>query len=253
MGRERAILGSLVVLLLVLWAGFLVHRAPRFPGSLTGGILAVAGATLMVVFSLAFMAMKRIAPLKRKIGARVSSGRLLTWHVHTSAAGAILALLHTGHRFESDLGLALTTMMLIAVLSGYAGRHLLGRVALELHEKQSQLSRLETAYNETVGTLARNPDPAIASAASSGMLSTLRLRAAFTLMSSGRRAESPAYRAVQMAESIAELQHSIGAHGRYKRLLALWLKVHVGSSVAFYILLAMHVWAGIHFGLRWFS
>lgn len=253
MGRERAILGSLVVLLLVLWAGFLLHRAPRFPGTMTGGILGVIGATLMVVISLAYMAVKRVAPLRKKFDARFSMGNLLAWHVHTSAIGAILALLHTGHRFESDLGIALTTMMMIAVLSGYAGRHLLGRVALELHEKQSQLSKLETAYNETVGALARNPDPAITSAASSGMFSMLRLRAAFALMSSGRRSESPSYRAVQMAESIAELQHSIDTHARYKKLLAVWLKVHIGSSVAFYILLAMHVWAGIHFGLRWFS
>ena len=252
MGRERAILGSLVALLFVLWAGFLVHRAPRFPGSLAGGILAVAGATLMVIVSLVFMAIKRIAPLKRKIGARISSGRLLTWHVHTSAVGAILALLHTGHRFESDLGIALTTTMLVAVLSGYAGRYLLGRVALELHEKQSQLAKLETAYNETVGAFARNPDPAIVSAVSSGMISALRLRAAFAL-SSGQNTERPAYRAVQMAESIAELQHSISAHGRYKKLLAVWLNVHIAFSVAFYILLAMHVWAGIHFGLRWFN
>lgn len=252
MGRERAILGSLVALLFVLWAGFLLHRAPRFPGSLTGGVLAVAGATLMVVFSLAYMAMKRIAPLKRWIGDRVSSGRLLTWHVHTSAVGAILALLHTGHRFESDLGIALTTMMLISVLSGYAGRHLLGQVALELHEKRSQLAKLENAYNETVGVLARNPDPLRVSAGSSGIFSALRLRAAFAL-SSGRSLESPSHRAVQMAESIAELQHSIVAHERYKKSLALWLKVHIGSSVAFYILLAVHVWAGIHFGLRWFN
>lgn len=252
MGRERAILGSLVALLFVLSAGFFVHRAPRFPGSLTGGVLATAGATLMIVFSLAYTAIKRIAPLKRRIGDRISSGRLLTWHVHTGAIGAILALLHTGHRFESDLGIALTTMMLISVLSGYAGRHLLGRVALELHEKQRQLGNLENAYNETVGALARNPDPLMVSAASSGAFSALRLRAAFAL-SSGRRDESPAYRAVQMAESIAELHHSISAHGRYKKLLALWLKVHIGSSVAFYILLAVHVWAGIHFGLRWFS
>lgn len=253
MGRERAVLASLVAVLLVLWAGFLLHRAPRFPGSLAGGVLAVTGATLMVVISLAYMAVKRIEPLRQRFSARFSMGKLLTWHVHASAIGAILALLHTGHRFESDLGIALTTMMMIAVLSGYAGRHLLGRVALDLREKRSQLAKLETAYNEAVGASARNPEAAGISVASASTFSLQHLRDALAGVMRPAAADSIAHRAARLAESIAELEYSIRTHGRYQSLLAAWLKVHIAASLAFYVLLAMHVWASIHFGLRWFA
>lgn len=253
MARERIVLSTLIVLLLLLWGGFIVHRAPRFPGSLTGGVLAVSGASLMVVFSIAYAAVKRIPGLRRKISQRVSMHDLVTWHVYTGALGAILALLHTGHRFDSNLGIALTTMMLLTTLSGYVGRHLLGRVSLELREKQDLLVKLETAYNETVGELARTPDPVIASAASSRLFSLMRVRFAMPALISGQGSESLSYRAVRMAESIAELEYSIRTHQRFKRLSARWLKLHIGTSLAFYVLLALHIWASIHFGLRWFA
>lgn len=253
MGRERTVLSTLIVLLVVLWAGFAVHRSPRFPGSLTGGMLAVSGATLMVVFSLAYMAVKRMPALKQRISKRISLGELLKWHVYTSAIGSILAILHTGHRFESDLGMALTASMLITVLSGYVGRNLLGRVSMELREKRDELAKLETVYNEAVGEIARKPDPLLASAASHGMLSWMSLRSAFRMADAGEAARSLPYRAVRMAESIAELEYSIRSHERFKLLSARWLKVHIAAALVFYVLLGLHVWASIHFGLRWFE
>lgn len=253
MGRERTVLSTLIVLLVILWAGFAVHRSPRFPGSLTGGMLAVSGATLMVVFSLAYMVVKRMPALKQRISKRISSGELLKWHVYTSAIGAILALLHTGHRFESDLGVALTASMLITVLSGYVGRHLLGRVSMELREKRDELAKLETAYNEAVGEIARKPDPLLAASASHGMLWWMSLRSALRTADAGEASRSLPYRAVRMAESIAELEYSIRSHERLKLLSARWLKVHIAAALVFYVLLGLHVWASIHFGLRWFD
>ena len=35
--RERIVVIGLIVLMLILWLGFLVHRSPRFPGSAWGG------------------------------------------------------------------------------------------------------------------------------------------------------------------------------------------------------------------------
>jgi hypothetical protein len=253
MTRERTVLSTLILLLIVLWAGFIVHRAPSFPGSLAGGVLAVSGATLMVVFSLAYVAVKRIPGVKRWISNRISVGDLLTWHVYTGALGAILALLHTGHRFESDLGVALTAIMLLTVLSGYVGRHLLGRVSLELREKQDQLARLETAYNEAVGEFARGLNPVVPRAAPRDPFSLGRVRFAIPTMVPDRSSQDPSHRAVRMAESIAELEYSIRTHERIKRLSARWLKVHIAASLVFYVLLAVHVWASIYFGLRWFE
>lgn len=253
MGRERTVLSTLILLLLVLWAGFAVHRSPRFPGSLTGGVLAVSGATLMVVFSLLYMAVKRVSSLKARIAKRVSTGELLKWHVYTAAIGSILALLHTGHRFESDLGIALTAAMLVTVLSGYVGRHLLGRVSAELREKRDELARLGTAYNEVVGEIARNPDPVLDAGVGRGVLSWMSLRFALRTVGAAEGPQTFAFRAVRTAEAIAELEYSIRNHERFKQLSARWLKVHIAAALVFYILLGLHIWASIHFGLRWFD
>lgn len=253
MARERTVIGSLIMVLLVLWLGFIFHRSPRFPGSLTGGILAVSGTSLLVLFSLAYAAVKRIPGLRESISKRVAMRDLLTWHVYTSALGAILVLLHTGHRFESHLGIALTTLMLLSTLSGYVGRHLLGRVSLELREKQALLVTLEQQYNETVGELARNPEPLVTAAASSGMFSALRLRLSMLAPAPLSDAHARSLRAVGLAESIADVEYSIKAHERFKHLSGLWLKLHIVSALGFYVLLALHIWASIHFGLRWFE
>jgi hypothetical protein len=254
MERERTIVSALILLQLVLWLGFAVHRSPRFPGSLSGGVLAVAGALLMVVVPVAYSAVKRIPRLKKSVTARVSMRTLLTWHVYTGVLGSILALLHTAHRFESNLGIALTAMMLITVFSGYLGRHLLAQVSLELHEKQELLSTLQTEYNRVALQLSRTPDSAVLSVASHGIGSWM-LRSVFLPRTavSGRTESSLGCRAVHLAESIADLEYAIKTHQLLKKRSARWLTIHIVTSLAFYALLTAHIWASVYFGLRWLS
>lgn len=252
MARERVVMATMILLLLVLWAGFLVHRAPRFPGSLTGGVLAISGALLMVSFSVAYSAVKRFPGLRAKLGKRITMGDVLTWHVYTGALGALLAILHTGHRFESNLGTALTASVLVATFSGYLGRHLLGRVSLELREKRELLVSLQASYNEAVAELARELTPAT-SAEHVGGSPLQRLRLLIRPVGSGSGADDAAHRAVRAAEAIAQMEYSITSHDRLKRLSSKWLKLHIVAALVFYFLLALHVWASIHFGLRWFQ
>lgn len=249
MTRERLVTGTFVLLLLVLWAGFLVHRAPRFPGSLTGSVLAISGAVLMVVVSLAYTAVKRIPALRAAVGRRVKLGTLLTWHVHTGAVGAILAILHTGHRFESNLGMTLTASMLLVSFSGYFGRHLLSRVSLDLREKREHLTRLQDAYNAAIGDLATAPVPASSAPANTEPLNRLRTLAG--LVGPGNGTEAASLRAAGLADAIAEMEHSITSHDRLKRMSSTWLTLHIAAAIIFYALLALHIWSAIHFGLRW--
>ncbi|TDR38352.1 hypothetical protein DFR29_12124 [Tahibacter aquaticus] len=253
MTRQRTALSTLIVLLLVLWAGFIVHRSPRFPGSLTGGVLAVSGASLIVVFSVFYSAVKRFPALRQAFSKYLSMQQLLSVHVYTGALGAILVLLHTGHRFESNLGIALTSSMLFSVLSGYVGGHLLGRVSVELREKQSLLVQLETAYNAAVDELARKPESPIAPVIPDSPFSFARMRSAIAPKISTSGSERAPGDAAGIASSIAELEYSIRSHERVKRLSSRWLVLHIGTSLVFYVLLALHVWASIHFGLRWFQ
>ena len=249
--RERKALGTLIVLILILSLGFIVHRAPRFPGSLTGGVLGVSGAALMVLISLAYMAIKRIPALKERVSKRIAMRTLITWHVYTSAFGAILALLHTAHRFESTLGIALTTIMLLTTASGYVGAELLGRIALELREKQQLLATLENEYNLSIAELAKQPK--LAKPAGSSVFALLWARFAMLAQSFAADSDAPERRAVRLAQAIAELEYAIRTHARNKRLAAVWLKLHITTALAFYALLGLHIWAGIHFGLRWFQ
>ena len=105
--RERYIVSGLVILLLLFWLGFLFHRSPRFAGSFWGGVLAVAGSLLMLG-PLAYLIVKRISPLKKMVTQYVSMPTLLVWHIYAGVLGPILVILHTGHKFDSPLGVALT-------------------------------------------------------------------------------------------------------------------------------------------------
>jgi hypothetical protein len=63
----------------------------------------------------------------------------------------------------------------------------------------------------------------------------------------------PAGEVIRIAESVADLEYAARTHELFKRWFAGALKLHIVLSVILYALLGLHVWAEIHFGLRWFS
>lgn len=247
--RDRLAASGLVTLMLILWLGFLVHRAPRFAGSAWGGVLGVAGAVIMLI-PLAYTAVKRIPPLKRAIAPRLPLRTLLTWHIYAGIVGPILGLLHTGHRFESPLGIALTTAMILSVLSGFVGRYLMAQVGTDLREKKELLTHLELAYRETAGELASRPAEIALLRPISGFWS--RLGASLVAPRGGDALAAAPVRALRIAESMADVEYAIRNHEALKRAFACWVGVHVATSLALYLLLGLHVWASIYFGLRWF-
>lgn len=249
--REPLVFGGLVALLLVLWLGFLVHRDPRFAGSAWGGVLGVTGALLMAV-SLAYVVVKRVPPLKRWATARVSMRTLLSWHMYTGLLGSLLGVLHSGHKFESPLGIALTAASLLVVVSGYVGRHLMKQVALEIHEKRELLTRLEAAYRQTAGEVGARRDQAAILGSLAGFWA--RLLAGFVLPATpAAGALAAPVRALRLADAIADVEYAIKTHETFKWWFAAWLRVHILTGVALYGLLALHVWAGVRYGLRWFT
>ena len=250
MKTERAIIGGLLILQLILWLGFLVHRAPAFPGSVTGVSLAVIAALLMIVPPLLYSATKRIAFVKRVLSKRISLGTILNWHVYTSIVGAILAILHTGHRFESNLGIWLTVMMMITVISGFIGRYFLSFSSGELQEKKDLLNLLATEYNGLVGKMVKEPNEEVIYAASHHALSHY-LNSLIGTETFKSDVKSPlSIRALRLAESIADLEYAIKTFDVLKRRTAIWLKVHIATSCSFYLLLIFHIWSAIYFGLK---
>src|SRR6266852_914904 len=107
--REQLMVTGFVALLLVLALGFYVHRDPRFPGSLAGSVLGVAAAALMLI-PLAYLVVKRLSLLKQCVTRAVSMHSLLAIHIYAGVLGPILGVLHSGHKFNSPLGISLTAM-----------------------------------------------------------------------------------------------------------------------------------------------
>ncbi|MDP1795887.1 MAG: hypothetical protein Q8K78_00320, partial [Planctomycetaceae bacterium] len=132
--RDRFIAASIFGVLLFAWLGFLVHTSPRFAGSGVGAIFGIAGAVLMLV-PLAYPIVKRIPFVHARITPYVSLQSWMTVHVYAGILGPLLGIIHTGHKFDSGLGITLTAVMLLVVVSGFIGRYLLTYVSQDIKDK----------------------------------------------------------------------------------------------------------------------
>ena len=63
----------------------------------------------------------------------------------------------------------------------------------------------------------------------------------------------PAGEVTRLAESVADLEYAVRTHEFFKRWFGRSLKLHIVLSIILYVLLGLHIWAGIHLGLRWSS
>ena len=195
--------------------------------------LLIANASGFAVATLGYDVLTRVA--------RTRTVDLLLLACLAALAGAAPALLDAGA----------SPAMLVVVLSGYVGRHLMKQIALEVSEKKELLTRLESAYRETAGELAAHPEQAALVRPWSGFWGRL-VAAVFHLFP--RTTQPPAaVRAMELAESMADLEYAIKTHETFRWWFGFWLRVHVAASVLMYALLALHIWAGIHYGLRWFT
>ena len=213
--RERLAVSLLVAMVTLFAPGFLLHAAPRFPGSLAGGILGISGAMGMLLL-LTYTLARRVPWLRR----RAALGAMLSFHVYAGAVGAALGILHTGHHYRSPLGIALVSVMLVVVLSGFVGRYYLAQVGADVRDQRQELGVLRTRYDRL----------AAGSAAVTGF---------------------PDVSVRALVAGIADLEHAIGRREALKRALSRWTVLHVASAIALYPLLALHVWSGIYYGLRW--
>ncbi len=248
--RERLIVGGLVVLLLVSWLGFPFHQSPRFAGSLWGGILGVLGALLMLV-PLAYLIVKRNKRLKQQVTRRVPMRVLLAWHIYAGVLGPILIIAHSGHKYESPLGIALVGMTLVVVVSGFVGRYLMNHFSQEIREKKAILATLETAFQEAAGRLAQTPQQVAILQPYSGFFG--RVLGSLLVRDTSPSAMASPGDLLRLCESIADVEYSIKTHQRFKQWFGRWLKFHIVISFVLYALMALHVWGAIHFGLRWFE
>lgn len=242
--RERVVVTGVAAVLLFAWLGFLVHRSPRFPGSGVGALFGITGALLMVI-PLAYPLAKRVPGLRERIGKHVSLPALLAVHVYAGILGPLFAIVHTGHKFDSLLGIALTSTMLLVVLSGFTGRYLLSYATSEISDKLVMLQTARGDLDRAWGVLQRSPPERrglpVAPVLAAGL-------AAFGFQIAGG---GPAADVTRTAESVADLEYAVRTDELFKRWCRRWLILHIFLSIAFHALLALHIGGGIYFGLRW--
>lgn len=248
--RERLVVGGLVALMLLLWLGFLVHRSPRFPGSLEGSLLGIAAALLMVV-PLSYVAAKRVRSLRRVVTARISMRTFLAVHIYAGVLAPIIAILHTGHRFESPLGVALTASMLIVALSGFVGRYLLRMIGEEAKERRLMRDALRVEYEQLTGPIrASGVQGAVLSPLATPIRSWLG-RLLFDPSESTSPSAPLAFRALRVADALADVEFAVHTQEAFKRAFSRWLRLHILLTGVLYLLLVLHIAVELDLGLRW--
>jgi hypothetical protein len=218
--RERAIVGGLLFLSALVVFGFFIHRDPLFPGSLAGGVLGVSAAALMLV-PLVYLIIKRVPLFKRNVTKFVTMRTLLSVHIYAGVLAPILGILHSGHRFESALGIWLTALMLVVAFSGYAGRHLLQRLAATTRDNRDAAIELEQLFRRLPRELSAEP--------------------------------SRSMEAIRIADAIADTQIEADASAWLRGVFTRWLACHIIIALILYGLLALHVWTAWYFGIRWLT
>jgi len=215
---EKLTVGALVSVLALVVPGFLLHVAPRFAGSLTGGLIGIAAALLLVVL-LVYSVVRRSAWVRQRVTRHAPLRAILSFHIYAGVVGALLGIIHSGHKFYSPLGIGLVSTMLIVVFSGFVGHYYLLQVGTDLREQQSMLAVLRTRYD------------AIAGAGHVPVATEVPLN--------------------NPLGAIAELEYTIRAREALKRTFSRWTVLHVGAAIVMYSLLTLHIWNGIYYGLRW--
>jgi len=242
--REGIIVTGVLGVLLLAWLGFLVHRSPRFPGSGVGAVFGIAAAVLMLL-PLAYPIVKRIPFLNARITPHVSMQALLAAHIYAGILGPLLAIIHAGHKFDSWLGIALTAVMLLTVVSGFSVRYLLTFVAHEIKDKLALLQTARGDLDSAWGVVEKS------SAEIRALPTSPVLTAGLASLGFGLGSGGPAAEVIRIAESVADLEYAIRMDEFFKRWFGRALKLHIGLSVLLYALLALHIGSGIYFGLRW--
>ncbi|MBR0814783.1 iron reductase [Bradyrhizobium diazoefficiens] len=231
--RERLVADVVLAALLLLVPAFLLHSDSRFAGSLAGFVLGVGAAALIVLLLLYPMA-AHSAGLKALVTRCVSMPTLLAFHAYAGIVAAFFALLHTGHKFQSPLGIALVTSMLIVVITGLVGRYYLPQTAMELRQQQSHLATLRLAYEHTVATLS-SPDQDERDGAGKHALALQKVPL------------------LQLVDGISDLESAIASSEAVKAVFMQWIGLHVLAAIVMYALLAVHVAAEVYYGRRWLA
>ncbi|KTC66389.1 Uncharacterised protein (plasmid) [Legionella adelaidensis] len=221
---EKVIVGGLLSALALMVPVFLFHVAPQFPGSFIGFLFGVAATTLLVLL-LGYSLVKRNHWICEHFKRALPLSTLLSFHVYAGTIGALLGVIHSGHKFQSPLGITLIILMLIVVATGFIGRYYLAQIGLELSTKQQELFILRNRYDNLVQSACNLENQAVVDPFGISLKHLLG--------------------------AISDLEFSITTQDVLKKAFRDWLIVHITTAISMYTVLALHIWSSIYYGLRW--
>ncbi|MFP5517144.1 MAG: iron reductase [Alphaproteobacteria bacterium] len=223
---EKIAIGALVALVLFLAPGYLLHVSPRFAGSLAGSMLGIVAVLLMVPL-LGYPFLKYLPGVRQRFSRVVSMRTLLQVHIYAGVLAPVLAILHSGHKYDSPMGVTLIGVMIAVVVSGFMGRYYMAFVSAELREQQETLATFRAAYDGLAAAYAEGRH----GGADHALSSPVAVRA--------------------LVDGMADLEFAIASRAALKRVLTRWIAVHGLFAVVLYVILALHIWAEIYYGLGW--
>ena len=241
---ERILVTSLFALLVFAWLGFLLHVSPRFAGSGMGAVFGISAAVFLLA-PLCYVVVKRVPFFKERATKYISLQGWMSVHIYTGILGAVFAIIHTGHKYDSPLGIALTATMMLVVVSGFVLRYLTPFVNLDMKDKLLLLQTARGDLDSAWGVLEKS------AAERKGFPKAPLLTAGLASLGLTFASDSPAGQVTTLAEGVADIEYSIRTDELLKRWFSRALKIHITLSVAMYALLTAHIAAGIYFGLRW--
>ncbi len=235
--REPLIAAATIYLLLLVWIGGFLAPSHDFAGSALGGALALTG-TFLLLMPLTFVAIKRIDIVKTVVVRHIPMRTILIWHIYAGFLGTILILLHTGHKFSSVLAASLTAFTLLAVFSGVIGRYLQRQIGDDVRSKRKLLNQLYEEYDSVsarsnMATEYNGQDFNIDRTAPNTIGTYLVVNI------------------VNLVSSIADVESAITSRETLKQWFTIWHRAHITLMIGMFLLLILHIWSGIHFGLRW--
>jgi hypothetical protein len=233
--KNSLLVAGLVAFVLVFPFGYLVHLSARFPGSIAGTILGMMAAVL-ILLSLAYLPIKYVPALRDRVTRRLSMSTLLAIHIYTGVLGPLLALIHSAHKFNSPIGLALVIVILITVLSGYIGRYLLGQIAKALRGREAELAKFRLALGSARDQQIARPS------ADLGWFGRL-----FFTKDDAATQVGPEEVALALADAEYAVRSERVVHQAFRNSML----VHLAFALALLALLIVHIFAAVYFGLRW--
>jgi hypothetical protein len=244
--REPIIAAATIFILLLVWIGGMIEPSHGFAGSAMGGIFAVTG-TFLLLMPLSFAAIKRIDIVKKAVVRHISMKTILIWHIYAGFLGTILILLHTGHKFGGVLATTLTALTLGVLFSGVIGRYLQRQIGDDVRDKRKLLNQLyeeydnvsargnsATKFHEQLNPPENQASSFVTDRSSPFAIGTISL-----------------VNIVNLVSSIADVESAITSRETLKQWFTIWFRAHVALIIGMYLLLILHIWSGIHFGLRW--